>query len=193
MRRFVALEVPPAVRDALSSALAPLRERHDELRWTPPQGWHVTLAFLGELPDGDLAAVVEVVRSCVDAAAASAALGRDRRAGRLPTSLRLGEAGRFGRSVLWAGVHDDPSGSVASFGDAIQRGLADAGLPVHLQPVRPHVTLARSRRRGLRDSTVRSVEVPAASWTVDAVQVWRSSSPSEGRPYEVDASVGLPT
>ena len=64
MRLFVAIDIPDEARRVLSDAVAPLRDRHDGLRWTRPATWHLTLAFLGDLPIGGrirLRVIVSVV------------------------------------------------------------------------------------------------------------------------------------
>jgi RNA 2',3'-cyclic 3'-phosphodiesterase len=180
VRRFVALPVPADVRGALATAIDPLRSSDDrELRWAKPDGWHITLAFLGEVDDDAVASVVEVV---------GGALGRVAP----PRSLRLAGAGRFSHRVLWAGVDDEPAGSVAALGAAIQTALVDAALPVQEQPVAPHVTLARSRKRrsrGVTEDLVARVDVPEAGWTVDTVELWRSELGGGPARYEVDAAL----
>ncbi|HEU5241008.1 MAG TPA: 2'-5' RNA ligase family protein, partial [Ornithinibacter sp.] len=32
------------------AALAPVRAANPDLRWVPPERWHLTLAFYGEVP-----------------------------------------------------------------------------------------------------------------------------------------------
>ncbi|MGH3404855.1 MAG: RNA 2',3'-cyclic phosphodiesterase, partial [Streptosporangiaceae bacterium] len=49
MRLFVAIVPPPAVTAELEARTAPLRPAWPDLRWTGPEAWHVTLAFLGEV------------------------------------------------------------------------------------------------------------------------------------------------
>ncbi|MGH3783890.1 MAG: 2'-5' RNA ligase family protein [Pseudonocardiaceae bacterium] len=49
MRLFVALTPPDEVVEALRVCTHELRECAPELRWTRPEQWHVTLAFLGEV------------------------------------------------------------------------------------------------------------------------------------------------
>jgi 2'-5' RNA ligase len=56
MRLFVAIIPPPEVAAELSRRLRPLRSSPQAatppgLRWTSPDSWHVTLAFLGEVPE----------------------------------------------------------------------------------------------------------------------------------------------
>ncbi|MGH3538391.1 MAG: 2'-5' RNA ligase family protein, partial [Pseudonocardiaceae bacterium] len=80
MRLFVALTPPGEVIEALRVVTQELRECTLELRWTRPQQWHVTLAFLGEVGD-DI--VDELARRLSRAAARHS-----------PLALALGGGGR---------------------------------------------------------------------------------------------------
>jgi 2'-5' RNA ligase len=52
MRLFVAIVPPPAVVAGLAGWLRPLQSAAAPgLRWTSPDSWHITLAFLGEVPE----------------------------------------------------------------------------------------------------------------------------------------------
>jgi RNA 2',3'-cyclic 3'-phosphodiesterase len=194
--RFVAIGVPPSIRDVLYSSLAPVRAARPEVAWTDPRGWHVTLAFLGPLPNSSRREVV----TAVERAVARAASADD-----LPGVVALGPADAFDDRVLITRIEDDPGGlasghvaplgHVASLGARVQAALVEAGLPVTQGPVRPHVTLARARRnRPIDDALVGLVRermVPDR-WVVDAVGVW-SSHPRSGAParYVVDDEVAL--
>ena len=48
-RAFLALEVPAAVKTQLAAAQEELRRELPRARWTRPDGWHLTLKFLGEV------------------------------------------------------------------------------------------------------------------------------------------------
>ena len=48
-RAFLALEVRPAVKERLAAAQENLRRELPRARWTRPDGWHLTLKFLGEV------------------------------------------------------------------------------------------------------------------------------------------------
>ncbi len=121
MRLFVALEPPAEVRAHADAALAPVRERWPDLRWVPPQRWHLTLAFYGEVPDGNAAGTAEMVAR--------------RLAGHRAVELRLRGAGQFGRRALWLGLAGDVPGL---------RRLARA-VTFERRPYRPHLTVARLR------------------------------------------------
>ena len=49
IRAFLALEVPDAVKTQLAVAQEKLRRELPRARWTRPDGWHLTLKFLGEV------------------------------------------------------------------------------------------------------------------------------------------------
>jgi len=178
MRLFAGLAVAADVRERLASALAPLHPRVAGLRWSAPHGWHLTLAFLGDVDPhrlGDVRAVAA------------------RAAARAPAvELRIGAAGRFGPRVLWVGVDGDPPDATGALGEDLQAALAGAGLPVQQRPVAPHLTVARAGRRAVDDRCVRLVdEVLAATdarsmaWSVTALTVWRSHLGDGPARYEV--------
>src|SRR3972149_2139019 len=83
LRLFVAIDLPEDVRESLGRLQNDLR-RHDlpSLRWTRPEGVHITLKFLGETPASSLPAI-------------EAALARAVR-GAQPFRLVLGAPGAFG-------------------------------------------------------------------------------------------------
>jgi RNA 2',3'-cyclic 3'-phosphodiesterase len=188
--RFVAIGVAPQVRRALEVAVAPLRERRPGLAWTDPLGWHVTLAFLGHLPNHELDRTVEVVRS--EVTDGSSGVGSTLR-------LSIGSAARFASRVLVVEVDDDPAGRVAALGRHIQDALAHADLPVQERPVRAHVTLARARRGGAIDPAVvaeiqRVVDAAPdlGAWEPASIGVFSSHPRPDGPArYVMDAEVAM--
>lgn len=161
-RLFVALPVPDHVRVLVQAAAAPAREAAPDLTWTRPEGWHLTLAFLGDVAEGRVA---EVERAVGQVAADGD-----------PLRCELAGADRFDGRVLFLAVADDPSGAIAGLGEAIQGAVEDAGLPVRRKPVRPHLTLARASRSGttVTDQVAAAVAPVAAEWDADEVALVRS-------------------
>lgn len=163
MRAFVALIPPPAALAELDDAVAPLRTAHPDLRWTPPDQWHLTLAFLGDVDEGLLPDLTEGL---------ARAARRHRR-----IALAFAGAGRFGDRVLWTRVVDPPAG-----GDGLRRlaGSAGAaarrcGIPVEDRPYRPHLTLARARPGAdLRPAVELLGGFAGSPWTADALHLVRS-------------------
>lgn len=138
-----------------------LRADLPSLRWTRPEHYHLTLAFLGEVDDLGRADVAERL---------ARAAARNR-----PLELGLGGGGRFGDRVLWTRVRGETDG-LRRLADSVRAAARRARLPVEDRPYRPHLTLARSTGgpSGLRSAVSRLDGFAGRPWTVDALHLVRS-------------------
>ncbi|MFF4651729.1 RNA 2',3'-cyclic phosphodiesterase [Streptomyces sp. NPDC001380] len=133
MRLFVAVTPPRAALAELDAEVRALRAAAAglPLRWTEPDSWHLTLAFLGEVPEEALPDLEE----------------RLARAARRHEAHRLSLAGggRFGDRALWAGVRGDTP-ALRRLAASVQAAARRAGAPAadDDRPYRAHLTLARS-------------------------------------------------
>lgn len=176
MRLFVALLPPPAAIAELTAALAPVRaqEHAGALRWTTPEGWHFTLAFLGEVPDE--------ARPGLDERLARAAHRHS------PGELRLSGAGRFGDRTLWTGAEGDLTG-VGRLADTVRAAARRAGVPADDEHgFHPHLTLARAQRRShhaaLRPFADALAGFRGSPWPVTDLHLVASIAPRSGVPGE---------
>lgn len=178
-RCFVAIPIGDRLRADLASSLDAWRERPDlaRLRWTDPDGWHLTLAFLGAVP---AASVAEVAATVSDVARAHE-----------PMVCSAGGLGAFPSAsrarVAWYGVAD-PDARLASLATDLARAL---GLDVP-ERFHPHVTLARARGapadlRGWLGAAV----APDGEIDIDGVHVMRSHLGRGPARYETLASIPL--
>ncbi|MFI7010314.1 RNA 2',3'-cyclic phosphodiesterase [Streptomyces sp. NPDC050145] len=169
MRLFAAVLPPESALGPLGDVVDRLPDA-DGLRWTGRDGWHLTLAFYGEVPEESVPELEE-------------RLGRA--AARTPEfALALRGGGQFGGRALWAGVSGDTStlGRLAERAEAAGRR---AGLPGEHRRYRPHLTLARSRHAfdfGPYAEALDPFEGPA--WTVSELALVRSNLPTSGVPGE---------
>ncbi len=145
--------------------MAPLRGLPGGPRWGVPQRWHLTLLFLGAVPEDRVGPLVTAAAPAVAAAP--------------PMALRLAGGGRFGSvrrpQVAWAGVDGDVEPLVE-----LAARLADAArgcrLPVEERPFRPHLTLGRWRPRQPADGTLtdRLAGYRGPGWPVTEVRLLES-------------------
>jgi RNA 2',3'-cyclic 3'-phosphodiesterase len=170
-RVFLAIEVPDAVREALTGPLEALHPLHESVRTNPTERMHLTLHFLGHLPRP----VVELLPPAL-----TAVIARHHRF-RL-TAQGVGAFPAVARPrVLWAGITgaDLPRLNVlqAELGDA----LRTAGLTIEGERFHPHLTLGRVRRplKGpertlLREWSARWDAATFGEVPVDRVRLMRS-------------------
>ncbi len=175
MRLFVAVLPPPAAVAELAEALGPARRLPgaDELRWTPTESWHYTLAFLGEVPDALRPALTERL--------ARAAHRHD------AFELRAAGGGHFGDRALWAGAEGDLT-ALARLADTVRAAARRAGAPADEEHgFRAHLTLARARRGGrvrLRPFAEALAGFRGSAFGADTLCLVRSTQPGSGVPGE---------
>ncbi len=180
-RAFVAVVPPDHVLDALEARVAPVRPAHDGLRWSRREQWHLTLRFLGAVPDADA-----LVTALGDALTT------------VPTmpDLQLGGAGAFPNarraSVVWLGVRAG-AGALGEVASAVESASAAAGFASEPRPFAAHLTVARVPRP--RDVTAvldaLGVEAVGAAWPVDDVVLVSSDTRPTGAVYEEIARIRL--
>ncbi|MFG2296191.1 RNA 2',3'-cyclic phosphodiesterase [Streptomyces sp. NPDC048603] len=131
VRVFIALAPPDEAKEELERALGPAYEAYPRMRWNRIEDWHITLAFLGELPS----AVVPALRQPLAELAAA----------RGPVELALRGGGHFDDRVLWTGIDGDLDG-LHRLATDVRAVVRECGIEFEERPLRPHLTLARARR-----------------------------------------------
>mgnify|MGYP001012690559 CR=1 FL=1 len=136
IRAFAAIPLPKAYQDGL--AALPKKDMPAppaRLGWTRPGSWHLTLKFLGDVPESGKGGLEEVV----------GALAAIRFA---PFALRGAGAGFFPDAgaprTLWIGV-DAGRKECADLAGLVEKALVPLGYAKERRPFSPHLTLARVR------------------------------------------------
>ena len=131
MRTFVALELPE--RFAIeTAALSRKLEAALEGRFLASSTHHLTLAFLGEVGEPEIAATDALEAACTDVP---------------PLSLRSDGLGKFGRandSTLWLGIAAAPE--LEQLAARLRDELRARDVPFDAKPFKAHLTLARRAR-----------------------------------------------
>ena len=144
MRLFVSLRPPPDALDHLRAQLP---------QWPgPPDRWHVTLAFLGEV---------------AEAGPVDAALGQAL-AGAPAPELRLAGSGTFGR-VVWVGLEGELD-VLARLAALVSAAARQAGVALERRRFRPHLTVGH----GGRPDPARLSGYRGPTWTAGEVELVRS-------------------
>jgi len=139
MRLFIALKLPTDVRDELATVQQRLRrtEAHP-VKWVAPQSIHLTLQFLGEVPEAQLPAILQALEAVRTMAAQCP-----------PLQLRLTDAGAFPNlrrpQTLWVGIAGELEG-LTRLHQAVIAATEPLGFQPETRPFRAHLTLGRVRR-----------------------------------------------
>jgi len=158
-RLFIALPLPPPIRDAVS----PLRQPLPGVVWTQPAQLHVTLRFLGDV-HGEMIAGMIARLAAVRVAA---------------FILPLEGLGTFPPNrpprVAWLGVGAGHP-RLFQLRQRIDDALLAAGLPLEVRTFHPHVTLARcdERAAGLAAWLHTHREFAAPPFRVEAFDLYAS-------------------
>ncbi len=137
MRTFIAIDIPEDIRAELANLQKELAGRVDvrkgDVKWVEPESMHLTLKFLGEVPDNQITDVCNATKLVAEGHAAF--------------DLPIKEAGSFGgRSarVLWVGAGLD-SPELLELQQDLEDELAEAGWPKEGRQFSGHLTLCRIR------------------------------------------------
>ena len=176
IRLFVALELP----DELRERMAMIERGVTGAKWVPPENLHVSLRFIGEVPEDrydDIVYALEGVHS-------------------EPFALTITGAGHFesGRRVrvLWLGVERDPA--LIALNRRIESALVRAGLPPEERKFVPHITLAR-----LNDASPAQVSgwlqannmFRSIPWPMDSFVLFSSFTSRNGAIYRPEHAFAL--
>jgi RNA 2',3'-cyclic 3'-phosphodiesterase len=192
VRAFVAVEMPPEIRELLA-------EKQDELkghmgraagavRWVRPEGVHLTLQFLGDVPVG----LVPRMSQALDEA----------RNGVRPLKLVVSRVSAFPGivkpRVIWIALEGDIAG-LHTLEAAVSTQLQPLGFAPD-KPFKPHVTLGRVRENVRPDELLAISQALVAqenkpihrvNFTVNRVQLMESHLQRGGSVYTELAAVEL--
>ena len=170
-RLFVALELPARARAALARWGHAACAADRALRAVGEEALHVTVHFLGERPEGDIAALRSVIAGAPARAIPLAAAGALWLSPRRPHVLTLA---LVDTTEALAALH-------GALGPALE--AATPGWHREARPLRPHITVARVRR-GTRPRQEAVPRPPELSCAASAVVLLQSRLRPAGAVYE---------
>jgi 2'-5' RNA ligase len=138
VRTFIAIELDETINAALTDLQEQLKAKapRGSVRWVRPEGIHLTLKFLGDVP----VSRIEVVEQTLAQACA----------GFPAFSFSVGELGCFPNPrrprVVWVGVQEE-SGTLKRLQKAVEDGMAKLGFAPEGRRFHAHLTLGRTQRR----------------------------------------------
>lgn len=187
-RTFIAFEVGNDVKARAADLIKRLKKAEAEVNWVPPQNMHITLKFLGDVPN------VEIPDLCRHVAEAVADFK--------PFDIEFLSAGAFPQNdrprTLWLGVAEDEGyEQLAALNEAIEERLhSQMGFARERRRFQPHLTIGRVNSTGaaqqaLGEIVEQHVNFDGALSEVDEVLIFASYLEKSGPTYNVLGRAGL--
>jgi len=173
MRVFIAVDLPNDVRKALSDLQRALRASTSTARWVAPESIHVTLRFVGEVPEKRI--------EDIDTALTGLTWK--------PFTITVRGVGFFPGTrsprVFWAGME---APTMQGLAEQLDTRMERLGFEKEKRAFRPHITLARAKDTRIDSSLVSSAskfeDHDFGSFTVDRVFLFKSTLKPSAAVYE---------
>ncbi len=174
-RVFIAVEPAKEIRDRLEMVGMSLRGSEARLTLPKSDQMHITLKFLGEIPETKIpkiAGALEKVKSA-------------------PFQLQAARVSTFGRRVIKAEVTDQ--GCCADIARQIDEYLLPLGFPKEARPFSPHITLARIKEYApdLQEKTDALSNAEFGTCMIEEILLKQSTLTPRGSIYTTLARVKL--
>ncbi len=184
MRLFVSVDFPSALTEAVESVQAEFADA-DGIRLTDPTQTHITLKFLGDVPESDLPQVRELLTESVAAADL------------VSFPVTIAEVGAFPSheyiSVVWVGV-ETGSEELTRLHEELEARAVTAGFDPADHAFTPHATIARMDHAGgkpLVQRKLTSLSPSLGQFEVNDVRLTESTLTSSGPEYTTVERVPL--
>ena len=176
MRTFIAIEIPDEIKREMAKVQEKLKRANVDASWTRPEGIHLTLKFLGEVPEAKVSGIMDsLVRAVGDAK---------------KFRLETAGAGAFPNAknarVVWHGLSGELD-RLSALQASVEDAMAEIGFEREDRRFSPHLTLARIKFIRSRDAwqnaldEIKDVRLPG--FEVGAISLMKSELRREGAVY----------
>jgi len=188
IRSFIAIELPEEVRGGLARLRNELkRNEHKFVKWVNPDGLHLTLKFLGNIPSKRVTEIINAIEEVTQGVSAF--------------HLEISGLGAFPSlrqaRVFWVGIGGEVD-KLSKLQQNIDSALAVLGFAKEERPFVPHLTLARLRpgaspleRRSFGELVDSTIFEDKYHIEVEAVSLMRSQLTPAGAVYTRLSAVEL--
>ncbi len=175
VRSFIAVELSDEARAELSRITDVLKDANADVKWIAPGSIHLTLKFLGYIPEEMVPTLAERLKEIARAAS--------------PFEIVLEGMGVFPgwnyARVLWVGLGEGKD-HAKDLAGRVEEAMAGEGFEKEKRPFSPHLTLGRIRGPKNKDELKRlacSMTVNPASSHISRIVLFRSVLTPKGAVY----------
>lgn len=179
LRAFIAIEIPPEIKRAISSRTASLqKESGRAVRWVATENIHLTLKFLGEISSNSLDMLSQAIYSeCAQVSPFQVVVET---LGCFPSLRRP--------RIIWIGLVIPPE--LKRLQRQVETSVARLGYAPDDKPFSPHLTIGRVREQAtaaelqnLRELLEQTTINTLGSFSVNEVNLYKSELKPEGPVY----------
>ena len=181
MRCFIAIDIDEKIREALAILQKKLQSDADvkkgDVKWVDPNSMHLTLKFLGEIKDNQLAGVCDITKDVA---------GRHKN-----FEIDVESVGCFGGKsarVVWVGAGLNCE-MLLQLQKDLEEQLASAGWPQEERDFAGHLTLCRVKNSGaglkLSQLAEKYKDYKLGTMPADSLSVYQSDLTPKGPIYTV--------
>jgi len=188
LRAFIAIDLPQSIQNSISKETARLQKilGNETIRWTQVQNIHLTLKFLGNIPNTHIDFLKQILIKTADSNSAF--------------DLQITSIGSFPDlklpRVIWLGVQS--SAGLTSVQKNVEGAVSNLGYEKEARKFSPHLTLGRVRQN-LHPDDLQKIREALTNFQlgkidparVDSVHLYQSDLHSEGSIYTKLFSVKL--
>ena len=186
LRTFVAIEASLEIRGHAARLIERLRRAEAKVKWIAPENLHLTLKFLGDVPEEHITEICNAVSR--SAAHIESFQITCRGAGAFPDLSRP--------RTVWVGI-EQGCDQLCELQSGIEKALSDLGFHREGRRFRPHLTIGRVRGGGpaaheLGQLIQKCADFDAGKGIVDEIVVFSSELGPKGPTYTPLSRVPLP-
>ncbi|HUO76090.1 MAG TPA: RNA 2',3'-cyclic phosphodiesterase [Thermodesulfovibrionales bacterium] len=146
MRSFIAINLDDSLRSEIDRATTALKSGIWDVKWVSPANLHITLKFLGEIPENTVTELKETLSSVVSHHESFAL--RFKGVGIFPDKRRP--------RVIWIDLLE--AEKLIKLQKEVENSLLTLGFKMEDRPFSPHLTIGRIRSSAGKESLLRAVE-----------------------------------
>jgi 2'-5' RNA ligase len=184
MRLFIAIEIPDEIKKEMVTVQERLRKTNVDASWTRAEGMHLTLKFLGEVPEKKVTEIVGGLHSAVD--------------GIGPLKLSVSGVGTFpnpkNARVVWIGLAGDRE-ELSRLQVAVENAMVLLGMAREERKFTPHLTLGRIKYIRSRDMWIKTLgeikDISLPAFEATSISLMKSELKPSGAVYTEMGKVEL--
>ena len=178
IRSFIAVDVPPFVREEIKNLIDTMRTKTDDFKWVRPENLHFTLKFLGDVPEARIPEIKKTLER----------ISLEAKSFRIHCAQIDAFPNATKPNVIWAGA-DEGDEELKSLSVKIESGLEALGFKKEDRAFSAHLTLGRLKA-GKNSKRVppplnRIRYSSSESFLAEGLILYRSLLTPEGPVYEV--------